>query len=661
MRQITVIGSGQMGHGIAEVFAINGYSTVIQDISDEILEKAINKITASLEKMSQKNYLDGQSVKEILDRIKTTTDLADAVRDSDLIIEAIPEIEELKIELFKKLDELTKPDSILTTNTSNIRITDIARNVTDKTRVAGFHFFNPPVIMNVVEVIKSEYTSEDIFQKLVELTNKIGKTPISVMKDSPGFVVNRIVAPETFFFGSLVEKEIAYPSQVDAYAKSQGMKMGPYELFDFIGIDIVQHSLEYYSRELSSEYSKCTIFKKLVDENKLGQKTLQGFYDWTNGRPEINMDDTTDKIDLLDIFAIDINESIKLIEEGVATPEDIETAVKLGLNRPFGPISVAKSLTNQEIKEKLESIKEKTGSIIFDPATSIKNGRMKEAIQGKVEKQDSVKQKTEVKEEKSQEIHGYKTIKIEKMKKKVAKLIIDRPRHNTITDELLDDLDKAIDELANDAQINVVIVTGKGNIFSAGAELSQYIANVFQFVEFARKGQRIFKKLSEMPKLTIAVLKGHALGGGLELALACDLRIADKDVQIGLPEVTLGLVPAWGGTQRLPKLIGLGKAMELITTGRKISGQEAFEIGIVNKIFEKIDSESIQYAESISETTAPISLALAKRLVNSGIDTSLDTGLEMESFAAGVIFSTDDLKEGISSFLQKKKPNYKGK
>ena len=661
MRQITVIGSGQMGHGIAEVFAINGYSTVIQDISDEILEKAINKITASLEKMSQKNYLDGQSVKEILDRIKTTTDLADAVRDSDLIIEAIPEIEELKIELFKKLDELTKPDSILTTNTSNIRITDIARNVTDKTRVAGFHFFNPPVIMNVVEVIKSEYTSEDIFQKLVELTNKIGKTPISVMKDSPGFVVNRIVAPETFFFGSLVEKEIAYPSQVDAYAKSQGMKMGPYELFDFIGIDIVQHSLEYYSRELSSEYSKCTIFKKLVDENKLGQKTLQGFYDWTNGRPEINMDDTTDKIDLLDIFAIDINESIKLIEEGGATPEDIETAVKLGLNRPFGPISVAKSLTNQEIKEKLESIKEKTGSIIFDPATSIKNGRMKEAIQGKVEKQDSVKQKTEVKEEKSQEIHGYKTIKIEKMKKKVAKLIIDRPRHNTITDELLDDLDKAIDELANDAQINVVIVTGKGNIFSAGAELSQYIANVFQFVEFARKGQRIFKKLSEMPKLTIAVLKGHALGGGLELALACDLRIADKDVQIGLPEVTLGLVPAWGGTQRLPKLIGLGKAMELITTGRKISGQEAFEIGIVNKIFEKIDSESIQYAESISETTAPISLALAKRLVNSGIDTSLDTGLEMESFAAGVIFSTDDLKEGISSFLQKKKPNYKGK
>ena len=171
----------------------------------------------------------------------------------------------------------------------------------------------------------------------------------------------------------------------------------------------------------------------------------------------------------------------------------------------------------------------------------------------------------------------------------------------------------------------------------------------------------IFKKLSEMPKLTIAVLKGHALGGGLELALACDLRIADKDVQIGLPEVTLGLVPAWGGTQRLPKLIGLGKAMELITTGRKISGQEAFEIGIVNKIFEKIDSESIQYAESISETTAQISLALAKRLVNSGIDTSLDTGLEMESFAAGVIFSTDDLKEGISSFLQKKKPNYKGK
>ncbi|HEU13178.1 MAG TPA: enoyl-CoA hydratase/isomerase family protein, partial [Euryarchaeota archaeon] len=210
-------------------------------------------------------------------------------------------------------------------------------------------------------------------------------------------------------------------------------------------------------------------------------------------------------------------------------------------------------------------------------------------------------------------------------------------------------------------EISVVVITGQGTTFSAGADLSQYFASSFQFLEFARKGERIFRLISEMPKLVIAVMKGYALGGGFELALACDLRVGTEDVQIGFPEVTIGLVPAWGGSQKLARVVGLGRAMELIMTGQRISGRDAYNMGIINRIVKDPDNEAIEYAKKIAETSAPISMALAKRLLNKGVEVPMDVGLEMESFAAGVLFSTEDLKEGISSFLQKKKPEFKGR
>ncbi|MEM0290431.1 MAG: enoyl-CoA hydratase-related protein, partial [Thermoplasmata archaeon] len=194
-----------------------------------------------------------------------------------------------------------------------------------------------------------------------------------------------------------------------------------------------------------------------------------------------------------------------------------------------------------------------------------------------------------------------------------------------------------------------------------GADLSQYFPSSFQFLEFSRKGERIFRLLSEMPKLTIAVMKGYALGGGFELSLACDLRLGTEDVQIGFPEVTLGLIPAWGGSQKLARVIGLGRAMELIITGQRIDGKNAFSIGIINKLIKDTENEPLEYAKKIAENSAPISIALAKRLLNKGVEVPMDVGLEMESFAAGVLFSTEDLKEGISSFLQKKKPEFKGR
>ncbi|MFP3317658.1 MAG: 3-hydroxyacyl-CoA dehydrogenase/enoyl-CoA hydratase family protein [Thermoplasmata archaeon] len=658
IKKVAIIGSGEMGHGIAEVFAINGYSVSLEDISKEILEKALNEIRDSLDKLSKKGSIK-ESVDDVLSRIKTYTDLEPAVKDADLVIEAVPEIEDLKKKIFSDLERFTRSDTILTSNTSNIRITDIGKPLKNRERVAGLHFFNPPVLMKLVEVIKGEETSDEIINALYDLVKKIGKIPVKVMKDSPGFIVNRINAPDMLLFCLLIEHNVATPEEIDAFAKMQGMPMGPYELIDYVGIDVVYHSMEYYAKTLNPDYKKCKVYDDLYNKKYLGKKTGKGFYDWTAGRPHIDTKKATDKVSLMDIFAVEINEAVKLIEEGVATPEDIETGVKYGLNRAFGPISVAKSLTNAEVKAKLEELAKKFNCTVFEPAESIKNGKMREAIEGRLKKKEEKRE--EKKEEKASSSEQLNTVIVEKFPFRVARITLNRPKHNTINNELLEDLEKAIRMLWDDNEISVVVVTGQGTTFSAGADLSQYFASSFQFLEFARKGERIFRLLSEMPKLTIAVMKGYALGGGFELALACDLRVGTEDVQVGFPEVTIGLVPAWGGSQKLARVVGLGRAMELIMTGQRIQGKDAYSIGLINRLVKDPDNEAIEFAKKIAETSAPISMALAKRLLNKGVEVPMDVGLEMESFAAGVLFSTEDLKEGISSFLQKKKPEFKGR
>ncbi len=663
IEKIAVIGSGDMGHGIVEVFAMSGYTVNMMDVSPEALKKAINSITESIAKFVKKGNITEEQSKQILGRISSYTEIEKAVKDADLVIEAVPEIVSLKNQIFKQLDQFAKKDAILGSNTSNIRITELAKNVANPKRVVGIHFFNPPIMMKLVEIIRGDETDDATIDTVAELVKKIGKTGVRVNKDSPGFIVNRINAPDMLFFCLLQDHNVASPEEIDAFGKTQGLPMGPYELLDFVGIDIVYDSLQYYGKELSPEYLKCKTFKELVDKKMLGKKTGRGFYDWSAGRPHIDTSKSTKKLALIDLFSIEINEALKILQEGIATPQDIETGVKLGLNRPFGPITIAKSLTNAEVKAKLESLAKTYDCKVFEPADALKQGKMREAVDGRLYQVAKKEEKKEVKSEpiKAQGSETLNTLIIERFEEKVVRIIINKPKHNTINEEVLDDLNKAIDMLWNDNTVNVILITGQGTTFSAGAELTSYFPTPQHFLEFSRKGERIFRRLSEIPKITIAAIKGYALGGGLELSMACDIRVATEDVKLGLPEVTLGLIPAWGGSQRLAKLVGMSKALQLVLTGERITGKEAYEIGLVAKIFKDIDNESLNYAKEIAMTSAPISAALAKRLVNKGVEAGMDIGLEMESFAAGIVYSTEDLKEGITAMLSKKKPEFKGK
>jgi enoyl-CoA hydratase/3-hydroxyacyl-CoA dehydrogenase len=656
---VTVVGAGEMGHGIAQLFAQNGFDVRLCDKYPEALDKAKVRIEADLAKLVQREKIGQEDARGALSRLTYSSDAAAAIKGADLVVEAVPELLELKKSVFKEMDAAAPPQAVLASNTSNIRVSELASSTSRPERVVGLHFFNPPTRMKLVEIVPGSKTDQKVLDDMAALCVRLGRTPVKVSKDSPGFIVNRINAADVLLFGLILDKGMASPQEVDAFAKAQGLPMGPYELLDFVGIDVAYDSLEYFAKALSPEYGVTKVFRKMVDEGKLGKKTGAGFYNWASGKADIPAAQPTDKLSMMDLFAVEINEAVKLIEEGVAGPDDIDKAVVLGMNRPFGPISVAKSFTSSEIKSKLEEMASRFGSPVFSPCRAIAEGKMREAVEGRLQRDVVPPSEAPVGLTPKEKLPIY----LERLEGRVARVVINRPKHNTLNVEVLDGLDRIMDELWDDKEVTVVVITGQGSTFSAGADLSQFFASQLDFMAFATKGERLFRRLTEFPKLTIAVIKGVALGGGLELALSCDLRIATEEAKIGFTEVTLGLIPGWSGTQRLTKLVGLARSSQLILTGERISGRDALGLGIVSKIAPQGDPDdfALKTASDLASKVAPVAVALAKMLINKGGEVPSDAGLEMEAMAMGLLYGTDDLKEGIAAFFQKRKPEFKGK
>ena len=659
IERVTVVGAGDMGHGIAELFAVGGFQVTLADKFPQALEKARGRISSSLDRMVERGRIAKEQAEGAKSRIACSGDVAKAVSAADLVVEAVPESVELKKAVLGEASASAPAGAIFASNTSNIRISDLAEAIGRPERMIGMHFFNPPMVMKLVEVIPGAKTDPAVVQQVLDASSRLGRTAVRVLKDSPGFIVNRINAADTLFFCLLLDRGVATPPEVDAFARGQGLPMGPYELLDFVGVDVGADSLAYFASALSPEYGKGKAFAKMVSEGRLGKKSGKGFYDWSSGKAAIPKAEATDKVSIMDIFALEINESVKLLEEGVATPGDIERGVVLGMNRPFGPISVAKDLSNAEVKAKLEELSAKYECGIFAPARSIVEGKLREAIEGRLHPEPG----KEADAAKAPTPAGDSPIRLERLEGGVAKVVIARPRLNLINGEVLDGLDRILTELWNDRGVRAVVVTGEGTVFSAGFEMTKFVSSAAGMMEFARRGERTMRRLSEIPKLTIAVLKGYALGGGLELALSCDLRLATEDVELRFPELTRGLVPAWSGTQRLSRLVGLSRASSMILACEGVTGKRAYEMGLVNQVLRtgEPDAEVVRYAAELASTEAPVAVMLAKKLLNKGAEVPSDVGLEMEEMAAGVLFGTEDLKEGISAFLGKRKPEFKGK
>ncbi len=259
---------------------------------------------------------------------------------------------------------------------------------------------------------------------------------------------------------------------------------------------------------------------------------------------------------------------------------------------------------------------------------------------------------------------SYETLIVEK-RENIAIVTINRPKVlNALNATVIEELEKAFTELKNDPEVGAVILTGAGEkAFVAGADISGLVElNPLEGKMFAEKGQAVFNLIENLGKPVIAAINGFALGGGCELAMACTIRIASEKAKLGQPEVNLGIIPGYGGTQRLPRLVGKGRAMELILTGRMVDANEAYQIGLVNKVVppEKLLDEAIEMAKLIL-TKGPLAVKFAMEAVNRGLEVSLEDGLKIEADLFGMCCATEDKVEGTKAFLEKRKPNFKGK
>jgi 3-hydroxybutyryl-CoA dehydrogenase len=280
IKKIGVVGAGTMGNGIAQVAAQIGCDVVMNDIEMRFVEGGMKKIEGFLNKSVEKGKIDAKEKDAVLGRIKGTVDIKD-LRDSDFVIEAVIENLDLKKSVFKQLDGLCRPGVILATNTSSMSITEIAASTQRPDKVCGMHFFNPVPLMRLVEIIRGYATSDETIKTTTELAGKMGKVTVEVKKDSPGFIVNRIMIPHLLEAIRIVEEGIASIEDVDKAVKNGlNYPMGPFELMDLTGIDIAYFVTEYFYKELNKEskWVAPNLMKTMIRAGNFGKKTGKGWY-----------------------------------------------------------------------------------------------------------------------------------------------------------------------------------------------------------------------------------------------------------------------------------------------------------------------------------------------------------------------------------------------
>jgi 3-hydroxybutyryl-CoA dehydrogenase len=280
IKVIGVLGAGAMGNGIAQVAAHTGYQVIMRDIEDRFVQNGLKAIERFLTKSIEIGKMTEDQKKGTLSRIKGTTKLED-LKDADFVIEAIFEDLELKRNVFKQLDELTRPHVILTTNTSSMSVTEIAMATKRPEKVAGMHFFNPAPLMRLVEVIRGYHTNDETVKTTTEIAKKMGKEPVEVKKDTPGFIVNRLMIPHMIEAIRMAEEGIASIEDIDKAVKlGLNYPMGPFELMDLTGVDIALDVIEYLYSELNKEskWSAPTLLRSMKRAGKLGRKTKAGWY-----------------------------------------------------------------------------------------------------------------------------------------------------------------------------------------------------------------------------------------------------------------------------------------------------------------------------------------------------------------------------------------------
>lgn len=369
VKNITVLGSGIMGHGIAQVSAMSGYNVVLRDIEQQFLDKAMEKIRWSLEKLVTKEKITKQESDSILGRIKTIVDLKEAVSGADLIIEAVPEIMELKKKVYSELDQVADKNTVFASNTSTLPITEIANTTSRPERFIGIHFFNPPQLMKLVEVIPGQKTGAEILNLTVDYVKSVKKEPVICKKDVPGFIVNRLFIPMVHEACWLKQRGNLKLEEIDSAVKfNLGFPMGIFELADFTGMDVIHKAtIELQIRDKKVIFPHPDV-EKLFNEKKLGQKSGEGFYKYSDEKYErIQLDETlAKKCNPISLAANILNNAAWLVTNKASDIAEIEKAAQLGLGLKKPIFETGKEIGIKNIVNELNELAKKYGAF-YEP------------------------------------------------------------------------------------------------------------------------------------------------------------------------------------------------------------------------------------------------------------------------------------------------------
>ncbi len=679
MKEITtigVVGAGNMGSGIAQKLAQEGLNVVLVDMKEEFVQRGIGTITKILGQGVERKIFTSEQVNETLGRINGTADMK-ALSAVDLVIEAVFEDEQVKKDLFKKLDAICSPDTILATNTSSFYVSEMAKATNRPDRFVGMHYFFHPAKNRLLEIIPHDGTSEETVKIALEVGRLHAKTTILV-KDGSGFCVNRFFSPLLTESVHILSEAIANIATIEEAAKrAYNIGMGAFELMNVTGIPIEVHASTTFGRELGSFY----------DTPKLLHEQMQSGKNWdlSGEVDETKMEEIQDRL-----YGACLGAAAALVSEGVASIEDTDRGAKVGLRWQQGPFEIMNRLGIDKSFRLVEAMTRRYSDF-----------RMPEIL---------VKQKALGKP------FEFQLVDLA-VAEGIATITINRPEAmNALNETVVSQLSQKFDAAVADPAVKAIVFRGAGKAFVAGADIRYFIDNIKKgrnddTYAFTKKGHEFLLRVEESPKITVAVLDGLSMGGGSELALACQAIVATPAGSMSFPETAIGIFPGLGGMIRSARQIGTGLAKYYVFTGKTISARDGVDLGMIARLVppreleqaiaevcsgkkpekyrpreiparfsdlsKTCSAENVKallagkkpesVPESLAEATlkavsrkAPLALKTVDELIDAQEKVSIREAIDLELGQLKYIFSTEDALAGLSS-VGGKPPRYLGK
>jgi len=676
IRKVGVIGAGNMGSGIAQKFAQEGISVVMVDMKDEFVARGLDTIRRMLDEAVERNIITSLQSEQIQSRVQGTTDYG-AVADADLVIEAVFEDKQVKSDVFHKLDEVCAANTILATNTSSFYVREFGEQTTRPDRFIGLHYFYHPAKNRLLEVIPFEATSEETVEKSLLAAKLHGKTPI-VVKDAPGFAVNRFFVPFLNEAVRLLEEGVAdIPTIEEGARRAFKIPMGPFQLMNVTGIPIAVHAAATLGNELGPFYAPCNTLKAQMSRGE----------NWNLEGP---VEEAKIPVVIDRLYGVCLGVAAALVDEGVATKEDTDRGAKIGLRWSLGPFEIMNRIGI-----------DRTVAVVEDIAAIYPDFQIPEIL---------LQQKSLGKP------FAFRFVDLE-IKEAVAYITINRPEAmNALNETVVEQLEEQFNKTEADPAVEAVVFQGAGKAFVAGADIRYFVDKIRgdrieDIVEFTRRGHELLLHIEHSPKLTVALVDGLSLGGGSELALACQAIVATPAGSLGFPETGIGIYPGLGGMLRLARHVGPELAKYYVFTGAPISAKDAQELGIIQKLVppsevpaaiaeqvaggkpDKFAPRTIpdtfqplaligsrgnidrllagkppaDVEQSLAEKTAkivgykaPLALKAADEIIDRQTGTPIPEAVEIELSRLAEIFGSDDALEGLTA-MGRRRPEYKGK